>query len=142
VALGVGATVVGIAYLAPLDAVEQLYPYVKALAEEIAAKLEAERTGGYETGKFAGFILDEGAVEIPESWPAPPGWNNKWEAQHGSRKDTPASWRDPNGAEWVWHPENPSHPGHWDYKGTTDIRKDGENVTKWRTLDENGNPPQ
>lgn len=73
-------------------------------------------------GLLVGLVADP-PMPAPDSLdpcpeePLPPGWNEDWELEWGSRDKSKARhWWDENGGEWRWHGPDEYHPqGHWDY---------------------------
>jgi hypothetical protein len=51
----------------------------------------------------------------PDS-PRPPGWDESWTQEYGTREGAGLHWFDSEGGEWRWHAPDPWHnESHWDY---------------------------
>jgi len=76
--------------------------------------------GGVNLYNYAGnnpqnFIDPFGLITPGSKEHRPPGWNDNWKWQPGSR-GTGNRWWDPEGGEWRWHAPDKYHDkGHWDY---------------------------
>jgi hypothetical protein len=92
--------------------------------------------GEYYAGALVGAVGaqflpgEEATISIFGDEPVPPGWNENWIYEPGTRygaSSSPMSWFDEDGGEWVWH-QNNVEPSHWNYNPWTSYNSNWTNV--------------